>query len=148
MNVTFITQELDYVSRGGTAGDRKQISRRKILKRFGNSSFLLLVEISENLYGRIGGGRTLTVENYPDLAYPIYIYYLVFFMICARQHTTKHLDKSYVRDFRYLHYLNFCDLFINKRKIYTTHSQFDTIPRYKGNPRHHRPRTERKTHLS
>lgn len=64
------------------------------------------------LRNQIQNDRNLTVENYPDLAYPIYFYYLTIYTICARQHNTQHLDQSYIRDFRYLHYLNFCDIFI------------------------------------
>ena len=64
------------------------------------------------LLNQIQDRRRLTPENYPDLAYPIYIYYLRHYIIYARQYDTQHLDQSYVRDFRYLHYLNFCDLFI------------------------------------
>ena len=56
--------------------------------------------------------KRLTMENYPHLAYPIYIYYLFNYMIYARQINAEHLDKSYLKDFRYLHYLNFCDMFI------------------------------------
>ena len=64
------------------------------------------------LYSQIQDGKTLTVENYPHLAYPIYIYYLFRYIVHGSQYNTEHLDQSYVRDFRYLHYLNFCDLFI------------------------------------
>ena len=60
--------------------------------------------------------KKLTVENYPHLAYPIYIYYLFKYIPYARQINTQHLDQSYARDFRYLHYLNFCDLFITNEK--------------------------------
>ena len=71
---------------------------------------------SEKLRNYIQEEKILTVENYPDLAYPIYIYYLLRYMIHARQFNTQHLDRSYVRDFRYLHYLNFCDMFITNEK--------------------------------
>ena len=64
------------------------------------------------LYSQIQEGKTLTVENYPHLSYPIYIYYLFRYIVHGRQLNTIHLDQSYVRDFRYLHYLNFCDMFI------------------------------------
>ncbi|MDE0424603.1 MAG: hypothetical protein OXN25_07035 [Candidatus Poribacteria bacterium] len=68
------------------------------------------------LLNRIRDRKMLTPENYPDLAYLIYIYYLMLYIIYARQHETQHIDKSYVRDFRYLHYLNFCDMFIANEK--------------------------------
>lgn len=68
------------------------------------------------LYSQIQDGKTLTVENYPNLAYPIYIYYLFRYIVHGSQYNTEHLDQSYVRDFRYLHYLNFCDLFITNEK--------------------------------
>lgn len=56
--------------------------------------------------------KPLTIENYPHLAYPIYIYFLFNYMLYARQIKAEHLDRSYLSDFRYLHYLNFCDMFI------------------------------------
>lgn len=64
------------------------------------------------LQSQIQDGKTLTVENYPDLAYPLYIFCLFRYITNGRQFNTQHLDQSYVRDFRYLHYLNFCDIFI------------------------------------
>lgn len=68
------------------------------------------------LINQIQDRRSLTPENYPDLAYLIYVYYLMLYIIYARQYETQHIDQSYVRDFRYLHYLNFCDIFITKEK--------------------------------
>ena len=70
--------------------------------------------------------KQLTVENYPRMAYPIYIYYLFNFMIHARQINAEHLDRSYWRDFRYLHYLNFCDIFIANEK--STRHIVNSIP--------------------
>lgn len=70
--------------------------------------------------------KQLTVEKYPRMAYPIYIYYLFNFMIHARQINAEHLDKSYLRDFRYLHYLNFCDMFIANEK--STRHIVNSIP--------------------
>ena len=58
------------------------------------------------------GSKPLTIENYPHLAYPIYIYFLFNYMLYARQIKAEHLDRSFLCDFRYLHYLNFCDMFI------------------------------------
>ena len=81
---------------------------------------------TRTLLNRIQDRERLTPENYPDLAYPIYICYLMLYMIYARQHNTKHLDQSYVRDFRYLHYLNFCNLFITNEK--STPRIVDSLP--------------------
>ena len=122
---TFITQELDYASRGA----QREIESRSVnehIEAFRKFLFLTTDGDVRKLYAQIEDRRTLRIENYPDLAYPIYIYYLVVFMICARQHNTKHLDQSYVRDFRYLHYLNFCHLFITNEK--STPYIVDSIP--------------------
>ena len=74
---------------------------------------LHLTDISANILRRdLTDRKRLTVENYPHLAYPIYIYYLFKYVPYARQINAEHLDKSYLRDFRYLHYLNFCDIFV------------------------------------
>ena len=81
---------------------------------------------TEILHNQIQGGKTLTVENYPNLSYPIYIYYLFRYIVHGRQFNTQHLDQSYVRDFRYLHYLNFCDMFITDEK--STPHIVDSIP--------------------
>ena len=78
---------------------------------------LHLTNISTNRLRReLTDRKRLTVENYPHLAYPIYIYYLFKFTTYARQINAEHLDNSYWSDFRYLHYLNFCDLFITNEK--------------------------------
>ena len=107
---THITQQLDYAAREALQGMRK-LSVNDVIVGF-NRIFSLTDRESRRLRDQIQDGKILTIENYPDLAYPIYIYYLVFFMLYARQHDTQHLDQSYVRDFRYFHYLNFCDRFI------------------------------------
>ena len=78
------------------------------------------------LLTQIRDQRRLTPENYPNLAYLIYIYYLTLYIIYARLCETQHLDQSYVRDFRYLHYLNFCDLFITNET--STPYIVDSIP--------------------
>ena len=119
-----ITQELDSASREA----QREIEIKSVdenIETF-QTFFYLTGRDIEELRGKIQDGGRLTVENYPDLAYPIYIYYLAFFMICARQHNTKHLDPSYVRDFRYLHYLNFCNLFITNET--STPHIVDSIP--------------------
>ena len=74
---------------------------------------LNLTDVPVNRLRReLADGKRLTMKNYPHLSYPIYIYYLFKYMIYARQINAEHLDKSYLKDFRYLHYLNFCDMFI------------------------------------
>lgn len=107
---TYVTQELDYAVKEA----QLEIVNKSIdenIGPFGAFCFLTPRE-KRKLRSRIQDGKLLTVENYPDLAYPIYIYYLALFTVCSVQHDTKHLDKSYVRDIRYLHYLNFCDIFV------------------------------------
>ena len=81
---------------------------------------------TEILHSQIQDGKILTVENYPNLSYPIYIYYLFRYIVHGRQFNTMHLDQSYVRDFRYLHYLNFCDMFITNEK--STRHIVNSIP--------------------
>ena len=84
------------------------------------SDFIVLFALTnqepEELKDILQYGKALTVENYPILAYPIYLYYLIFYITGARQYNTEYLDQSYVRDFRYLHYLNFCDVFVTNEK--------------------------------
>ncbi len=113
---TRITQEPNYAAEEAL----REIESKSVEENIeGLKTFLFLTDKdTRGLRDQIqeGNRKTLTIENYPDLAYPIYIYYLFFYMICARQHDTQHLDQSYVRDFRYLHYLNFCDRFITKEK--------------------------------
>ena len=76
-------------------------------------NILHLTDVSVNILRRdLTDRKRLTVENYPHLAYPIYIYYLFNYVPYARQINAEHLDRSYLRDFRYLHYLNFCDIFV------------------------------------
>ena len=107
---TYVTTELDYAAKEAQQEmEGKSIDEN--IGPFGAFCFLTPREKRELCY-QIQDGRTLTVDNYPDLAYPIYIYYLALFTVCSVQHDTKHLDKSYVRDIRYLHYLNFCDIFV------------------------------------
>ena len=107
---TYVTQELDYAVREAQLEiESKSIDEN--IGPFGAFCFLTPREKGK-LRSQIQDGKSLTVENYPHLAYPIYIYYLALFTVCSVQHDTKHLDKSYVRDIRYLHYLNFCDIFV------------------------------------
>lgn len=107
---TYVRQKLDYCA------DRTLLEiESKTLDQH--------MEMFEKVLGLIGiyantlrRGNTcskpLTIENYPHLAYPIYIYFLFNYMLYARQIKTEHLDRSFLSDFRYLHYLNFCDMFI------------------------------------
>ena len=95
------------------------------VNRLARLLFLIDKEI-RILQSQIQDGKTLTVENYPDLAYPLYIFCLFRYITNGRQFNTDHLDQSYVRDFRYLHYLNFCDMFITNEK--STPYIVDSIP--------------------
>lgn len=81
---------------------------------------------TRTLLNQIQDKEKFTPEDYPDLAYLIHIYYLMLYIIYARLYETQHLDQSYVRDFRYLHYLNFCDLFITNEK--STPHIVDSLP--------------------
>ena len=109
---THVTQQLSYVARE-TLTEMENETVDQYVE--GLKVFLYLNEKdTQILLDRIeeGDRRRLTVENFPNLAYPIYVYYLMHYIIYARQHNTEHLDQSYVCDFKYLHYLNFCDRFI------------------------------------
>ncbi len=105
-----ITQAPDYAARAAlheieiTSLDKKI----EMMKTF----LYLTDEDVKILCDQIQESRKLTVENYPDLSYPIYACYLSLYTMCAIQHNTQHLDQSYIRDFRYFHYINFCDRFI------------------------------------
>ena len=111
---THVTQELSYVAKEALREiENESISQNVTgFKRF----FSLTDKDTRILINRLQEKKRLTVEDYPDLAYPIYIYYLTQYIIYARQHDTQHLDQSYARDFRYLHYLNFCDRFITNER--------------------------------
>lgn len=86
-------------------------SNEEIVSGFGVEFNLSDADVKK-LINQLQNDRKLTIENYPHLSYPIYIYYLKRFMLFARQQDAGHLDQSYVPDFEYLHYLNFCDKFI------------------------------------
>lgn len=81
-----------------------------------STSLSLTDQETQILYNQIQDGKVLTVENYPNIAYPIYLFFLFRYIVHGRQFNTIHLDQSYVRDFRYLHYLNFCDIFVSNEK--------------------------------
>ncbi len=98
-----------------------------IIDRLSRAGWLPLTDKQTRiLYSQIQDGKVLTIENYPHLAYPIYIYYLFCYIANGRQFNTIHLDQSYVRDFRYLHYLNFCDIFVTNEK--STPHIVDSLP--------------------
>ena len=107
---TYVRQTLSYCA-------------EKTLREIGHRTMEQEIEMFEEGLGLAGKyanvlrsetvkNKQLTVANYPHLAYPIYIYYLFNFITYARQINAEHLDGSYWCDFRYLHYLNFCDKFI------------------------------------
>ncbi len=107
---TNITQELSNAA-GHALREIKDESKDEILEYFKSHFFLTAVDI-KGLSRKLRQNRNLTIENYPSLSYPIYIYFLIRYMLCARQQDAQHLDNSYFIDFKYLHYLNFCDRFI------------------------------------
>ena len=109
-----VTQELRYAA-GEALEEIKSKSVDENIEAF-ETFFSLTNEDIGKLKDLIQDDRSFTAENYPDLSYPIYLYYLIVFITCARQHNTEHLDQSYARDFRYLHYLNFCDRFITNER--------------------------------
>ena len=111
---TLLTQKLDCAARKALE-DIEIKPLDDIIGEF-KTFFFLKNRDPEKLGNLIQGGRRLTVENYPHLSYPIYLYYLICFITGARQYNTEHLDQSYARDIRYLHHLNFCDLFITNEK--------------------------------
>lgn len=111
---TLLTQKLDCAAKKAL----EDIEVKPLDKIIGElkTFFFLKNREPEKLRNLTQDGRGLTVENYPHLAYPIYLYYLICFITGARQYNTEHLDQSYARDIRYLHHLNFCDLFITNEK--------------------------------
>ena len=111
---TYVKQTLSYAAEKTLQEIENETMNENIVML---EKILHLTDISANRLRReITDRKRLTTENYPHLAYPIYIYYLFKYMLYARQINAEHLDKSYLRDFRYLHYLNFCDLFITNEK--------------------------------
>lgn len=89
----------------------EETSKQEIISEF-RVEFNLSEADIEKLINQLQSKKKLTIENYRHLSYPIYIHYLKRFMLFARQQNAGHLDQSYVPDFEYLHYLNFCDKFI------------------------------------
>ena len=111
---TLLTQKLDCAARKALE-DIEVKPLHQIIDDF-KTFFFLKNRDFEKLRNLTQDGKGLTVENYPNLSYPIYLYYLICFITGARQYNTEHLDKSYARDIRYLHHLNFCDLFITNER--------------------------------
>ena len=111
---THVSQELSYIAKE-TQREIENESTDESITGFKNF-FTLTAKDTKILTNQLQDKKKLTVENYPNLAYPIYVYYLTRFIVYARQHDTQHLDQSYARDFRYLHYLNFCDIFVTNEK--------------------------------
>ena len=111
---TLLTQKLDCAARKALE-DIEVKPLDQIIDEF-KTFFFLKNQDPEKLKNLTQDGRRLTVENYPHLAYPIYLYYFICFITGARQYNTEHFDQSYARDIRYLHHLNFCDLFITNEK--------------------------------
>ena len=107
---THLTQELSNVAQHALM-EIKAESKHEIIEGF-RVQFGLNDKETQKLYNQIQGNENLTVENYPHLSYPIYIYYLIRYMLYGRQQKADHLDSSFFLDFQYLHYLNFCDRFI------------------------------------
>ena len=107
---TYVRPELNYCA-GRTLLEIESKTLDQHIEMF--EKVLRLIGIYANTLRRENTcSKPLTIENYPHLAYPIYIYFLFNYMLYARQIKAEHLDRSYLSDFRYLHYLNFCDMFI------------------------------------
>ena len=107
---THITQELSNAA-GHALREIKEESKQEIIEKF-KVHFGLNDEDTALLHDQIRDNRELTMENYPDLSYPIYVHYLIHYMLCGRQQNADHLDSSFYSDFQYLRYLNFCEKFI------------------------------------
>lgn len=111
---THLTQELSNVSQHALMEIEAE-SKHEIVEGF-RVHFGLNDKETKKLHDQIRGNKNLTVENYPHLSYPIYIYYLIRYMLYGRQQKAKHLDSSFYPDFQYFKYLNFCDKFIANEK--------------------------------
>ena len=107
---THLTQELSNVAKHALMEIMAE-SKHEIIEGF-RVHFGLNDKEIKKLHDQIQDNKNLTVENYPHLSYPIYIYYLIRYMLYGRQQKVDHLDSSFYLDFQYLKYLNFCDRFI------------------------------------
>ena len=121
---TYVRQTLSYCAEK-TLREIESKTMGQHMEMFG-AVLGLAGKYADVLRSEVISSKRLTMENYPHLAYPIYIYYLFNFIIYARQINAEHLDKSYWRDFRYMHYLNFCDMFIANEK--STQHIVNSIP--------------------
>ena len=140
LEMTVSTQEIKAVLRQNKQTYVRQTlssCAEKTLREVESKTMEQHIEMFEKVLGLTGknanalrsevmDSKRLTMANYPHLTYPIYIYYLFNFITYARQINAEHLDKSYWRDFRYLHYLNFCDMFIANEK--STRHIVNSIP--------------------
>lgn len=111
---THLTQELSNVVQHALM-EIKAESKYEIIEGF-RVHFGLNDKETRKLHDQIRGNKNLTVENYPHLSYPIYIYYLIRYMLYGRQQKADHLDSNFYFDFQYLNYLNFCDIFVVNEK--------------------------------
>ena len=107
---THITQELVNAAQRALR-KIKEGSKAEIIYGF-KTCLLLDDKDTEALINQVRENMEVTIENYPRLSYPIYIYYLTCYMLLGVQQNADHLDSSYYSDFQYLNYLNFCDRFI------------------------------------
>ena len=107
---TDITQELTNVATHALR-DIEAESKSEIVEGF-KTHFGLIDENMSSLRYQIKNYKTLTSDNYPRLSYPIYIYFLIRYMLYGIMQGAKHIDDSFFPDFQYFHYLNFCDRFI------------------------------------
>ena len=108
---THITQELSNAA-GHALRAIKNLSKGEIIEDFKVHFGLNDDGNTSSFHHQIRDNMELTIENYPRLSYPIYIYYLIRYMLFGRQQNADHLDASFYSDFQYLRYLNFCDKFI------------------------------------
>ena len=108
--LTHLTQELSNVAQH-TLMEIEAESKHEIVEGF-SVHFGLNDKETKKLHDQIQVNKNLTVANYPHLSYPIYIYYLIRYMLYGRQQKADHLDSSFYPDFQYFKYLNFCDKFV------------------------------------
>lgn len=107
---TNITQELRNAA-GHVHRDITYDSKDEVIANF-KIHFGLNNDHIKRLRSQFSIGKKLTTKNYPRLSYPIYIYFLIRYMLYGRQQDAQHLDKSVFLDFQYYRYLPFCGRFI------------------------------------
>ena len=108
---THITQELSNAA-GHALREINEQSKEEIIEEFKVHFGLSDGEETRILHNKIRDSMELTIENYPHLSYPIYVYYLIRYMLYGRQQNVAHLDPSFYSDFQYLRYINFCGKFM------------------------------------